>query len=302
MAGQRSRRRNDRIVESFLDRARWRRAVACLVGTALACLPAMAIAGRADAASPITVTQADATMNFTLPPTDRLRLAYGVDGGCFDIDTASGPAAPRRWGALTCTATAPSTPHELKFDRGEASWRLGILGVDQHNLSEIRSAFSLEHFLALGPLGGWQLHGDVSVGHPTSTGSGLPIDEGTHVSMSRGLPWGCNLRLGASATAQGALDPGVAGEQNSEVAAELSRDFNFDLREADHHVSLKLAEQSAVNRLFGIDQRTMLAGFTYGHALTTGSVAATVTFTHVEPVTGPIQDAARAEMKFSRRF
>jgi hypothetical protein len=271
---------------------------------ALACLPAMAMAGGADAASPITATQADAAMNFTVPPGGRSRPSYGVDSGCLGIDGVSGPgpAAPRRWGQLACGAAAPSAPHELKIDRGEASWRLGILGADQGNLSEIRSAFSLEHFLALGPLGGWQLHGDIWVGHPTLAGSGLPIDERTHVSISRGLPWRCNLRLVASAMAQGALDPGVATEQSSEIAAELSRNFRFAAPEADHRVTLKMAEQSAISRLFGIDQRTTLASLAYGHVLTAGSLAATLTFTRVEPVSGPSQHAARAELKFSRSF
>jgi hypothetical protein len=272
------------------------------VGTALACLPAMAIAGKALAAAAIAVTEADAAMNFTLPPTDRTRFSYGVDGGCFAVDPASGPAASRRWGALTCNTAAQSTPHELKFDHGEVSWRLGILGVDEHNLSEIRSAASLEHVLALGPLGGWRLHGDVWIGHPTIAGAGLPIDESTHISLSRGLLWGCNLKLGASAMAQGALDPGVAAEQNAEIAAELSRSFSVAPSAPDHRVTLKLAEQSTVNRLYGVDQRTTLAVLTYRHALTTGSVGATVTFTRVAPITTSIQNAARAEMTFSRPF
>jgi hypothetical protein len=271
---------------------------------ALACLPAMAMAGGADAASPITATQADAGMNFTVPPGGRSRPSYGIGSGCLGVDAVSGadPAAPRRWGQFACAAAAPSAPHELKIDRGEASWRLGIVGTDEHNISEIRSAFSLEHFLTLGPLGGWQLHGDVWVGHPTIAGSALPIDERTHVSMSRGLPLGCNLRFAASATAQGALDPGVATEQSSEIAAELSRNFRFAAPGVDHRVTLKMAEQSAISRLFGIDQRTTLASLAYGHVLTAGSLAATVTFTRLEPVGGPSQDAARAEVKFSRSF
>jgi hypothetical protein len=252
----------------------------------------------------VTGIPADSAANFAAAAGDRSRPSYGAQSGClgFDVVSGAGPWSPRRWGDLACSTAAPSAPRELKIDRGEASWRLGITGGDERNLGEIRSTFSLDHFLALGLLGGWQLHGDVWVGHPTIAGAGFPIDERTHVSMSRGLPWGFDLRVGASAAAQGGLDPGVAIGQTSEIAAEVSRNFRFAAPETDHRVTLKLAEQSDVNRLYGLDQRTMLLGLTYGHMLAIGSLGATVTYTHVEPFGSPSLNAARAELKFSHSF
>jgi hypothetical protein len=267
----------------------------------------MSTASRADPTSLVTGLtgiQANSAANFAALPGDRSGRSYGAASGCLGVDgpADAGPSLPSRWGELACSAAAPSTPHELKIDRGAASWRLGISGGDPHNLGEIRSAFSLEHFLTLGPLGGWRLHGDLWLGRPTIVGSGFPIDERTHVWMSRGLPLGWNLRLAANATAQGALDPGAAGEQDSEVAAELTRSFRFAAPEADHKVTLKLAEQDSANRQFGTDQRTTLAGLTYGHALTAGSLSASLTYTHAEPIGSPSQSAARAELKFSHKF
>jgi hypothetical protein len=265
----------------------------------------MSTSGRADPTSLITGIPANSAANFAALPANRSGgRSYGAASGCLSVDGTvdAGPSTSRQWGELTCAATTPSAPHELKIDRGEASWLLGILGGDPHNLGEIRSAFSLEHFLALGPLGGWQLHGDVWLGHPSIVSSGFPVDERTHVWMTRGLPLGWNLRLAASATAQGGLDPGVAIEQDSEVAAELTRSFRFAAPEAEHKVMLKLAEQDATNRQFGTDQRTTLAGVTYGHALTAGSLAASLTYTHAEPIGSATQNAARAEVKFSYKF
>jgi hypothetical protein len=267
-------------------------------------LGAAASANAADTASPSPGTQFNYLANFAAIPDNSTAHAQRIGGGCLDADGVLGAnrAEPRRFGALACSTALPSAPHELKIERGDAALHLSFIGADQHSAGDLRSTLSLEHGLPLGPLGAWQLHGDVLLEHPTLTHFSFIADEQTHLSMSRGLPWGCNLRLGASASAQGAFDPRLADVRNSEIAAELSRSFRLSPTGAPHGMTLTLAEQSAINRWSGVDQRVTLTRVGYAHSLKFGAVAADIAFTRTEPIGLAYQDAARGEIKYSRSF
>jgi hypothetical protein len=259
------------------------------VRAALATLAALGAAGPAGATS------------LTAGARDSAAVA-GAGNPCLAADAMPGadPISSRRFGTLTCAAAGPAAPQELKVDRGAASWRLGALNADAHGVSEVRGTFSLEHFLPLGPLGGWQVHGDVALGRPTLGAIGPAVDEQTHVFMSRSLPWACTLRLAASAVALGALDPGAALRQTSEIAAELSRGFRLAAAAPVHQVTLKIAEQTATDRQAGSDQRALLTSLSYGHTMKAGAVKADIALTRVE--TGSAPTAARALVSYSRPF
>ena len=258
--------------------------------------------GSADAGSVSAGTWPEIPLNFTAAPQNDPGRSFGADKGCLDVDAAAGPISPRRWSELACVAATPSARHELKIERGEASGRLDFLGADQGDVREVRGVFNLEHSLNLGALGGWQLHSDASVGHPTAMLSGFPVDEQTHVAVSRGLPWGINLRLGASVAAQGAFDPRFAPDQNAELAAEFTRSFVLSPTGTAHMFSLKLAQQSSSDRPSGTAQRTTLADFTYAHALYAGKVSADVAYLRAAPIAGPSQNSTRALIRFSHPF
>jgi hypothetical protein len=238
----------------------------------------------------------DVAVNFaTAADAGAVGAAEG-DLGCLASDAA------RRFDGLACAPVATARPRELKIDRGEASWSLNIIGADQQAVSEVRSRMSVEHVLGLGPLGGWRLHVDVSFGRPTLAGGGVPLDEQTHLSLSIGLPWGCTLRIGASAAAQGALDPGAASTQSSELAAVLSRGFHIQDTNAERRVDLTLAARNAVDRLAGTGQRLDSATLRYAQPLGEGSLAAEIAFTRIEALGAAAQRAARSEIKYARSF
>lgn len=257
---------------------------------------AMAIAGNGRAASFSPAWPDGVAVNFATASDDGVLGAAAGDLGCLAPDTA------RRLDGLACAPAATAQPRELKIDRGEASWSLDVVGADQQEVSEVRSLVSIEHVLALGPLAGWHLHVDVSFGRPTLVGGGTPLDEQTHLSLSIGLPWGCTLRIGASAQAQGAFDPGAAPTQNSEIAAVLSRGFHIQDTNAERRVELTLAAQNATDRLAGTAARTNSATLRYTQPLGQGSLAADIVFTRVEAQGVAAQSAARTEVKYAHSF
>jgi hypothetical protein len=264
---------------------------ACAVRAALAGLAALAATGAAGAASLTTGARDSA--------------AAAVAGNpCLAADAVPGAdrISSRRFGTLTCAAAGPATTQELKLDQGAASWRLGALTADAHRISEVRGTFSLEHFLPLGPLGAWQIHGDVALGRPTLGAVGSAVDEQAHVFMSRSLPWACTLRLAASAIALGTVDPSAALQRSSEIAAELSRGFRLAAAATVHQVTLKFAEQSASDRQSGSDQTTLLTSLSYGHAMKVGAVKADIALTRVEAGAAAIQTVTRTMVSYSRPF
>ena len=262
----------------------------------LAGAAATGMTANSHAASLAAARSSDIAVNFGAAPDDGVVGAAAGDLGCLALDAA------RRLDGLACAPAATARPRELKIDRGEASWSLNIVGVDQQEVSEVRSLVSIEHVLALGPLAGWHLHVDVSFGRPTLVDGGTPLDEQTHLSLSIGLPWGCTLRIGASAQAEGAFDPGAAPTQNSEIAAVLSRGFHIQDTNTERRVELTLAAQNATDRLAGTAARTDSAILRYTQPLGQGSLAADIVFARVEALGAAAQSAARTEIKYARSF
>lgn len=274
------------------------------LGVAIACASAVCMSSGTRAAVVEAQAQPEAGVNPAALGDPAAVPPFGSVGGCVKIDRAagSGRRPPPTFGQLACAAAIAPATRELRIDRAETSWRLGFVGGDERRVGEVRGLFSFEHAVASGPLAGWQLHADILVGRLAGANPDSLIDEQMHVALSRGLPAGWNLRLDAGTTARGALDPAAAIELRSEFAAVLSWRFRLPLSDAEHRFGLRIADQTAANRLSGTEQRTMLSNVEYAHKLDGGSVGADLAFSRTEAAGLRRENSARTRLKFSHRF
>jgi len=254
-----------------------------------ACVP-----GSADAAELAADWPVGPAANLTATAEARVARAEGVGEGCGKIN-----GAERGGAQLTCGAALVSGPREVKIERGEFSWSLGLAGGTAREIGAVRGQLGFNHPLGLGPLGGWLLRTEIAIDRPTGAAAGVPIAEHAQFWLRRALPGGWTLQLGASATAQGALNPVDALDQRSEVAALLSRNFRLDQR--DHTLSLRLARDTGPHGS-RTGQQPSLAGLEYTYKLELGAVTANVAFSRVKPADAPVQEGARAGIRYARRF
>ena len=279
----------------------WSRALLRRLRHALLATPLMLIPMAAHAGSVGVEAQPGTAMNLQgFSDLDPRR--FGVGERCTAIDAdGRDPGRPLQFGAAGCGRSIPAAPKELAVQRGEVSLKLAIIGGDERNGGTLRSALSIDHALALGPITGWQLHAD-AFAERLESGSGDPIQEQVRLSLARGLPAGWKLLVTCESTARGALDPSGAIAQASELAALLSRSFRLSEFGSEHLVNVKAAEQRDVDHLYGTDQRKLLAGVTYAHTLEFGSLAADAAYVRSETVGTGEQSTARLQVKYSGRF
>ena len=222
--------------------------------------------------------------------------------GCAEIALA----APGDWLAvgaapLACGGIIPPRPREFDFSRGEASWKLGLGGGDARSIGQVRGAFDLDHGLKLGPLGAWQLRGEVALVRPSGEASFVPLREETRLTLSRGLA-GWNLRFEGSAASSGALNPLAALSRQTELSANLSRGFRLSPFGTEHQIAFRLAESSTLDLPSGVAGKLLLAGIDYSHALAKGSLSATLAWSHAAPQGAAASSSGRALLRYSLSF
>lgn len=179
---------------------------------------------------------------------------------------------------------------------------LGYVETAEPDSGLMRLLMSFSHFLSSGPLAGWQFRADAQLGRSPILRSDSPLDERVKLFLGAKPLAGWNLHFDAIAVSHGTFDPGMAGERSFEVAADVSRIFIVPGWGQEHRFDLRLAQESAQDRVAGTDRQATRATFGYAHDFGFGSIGADLALTHFTPTDSYNRTEARTEIKFTRPF
>jgi len=248
---------------------------AATLETATASLPAAALAGLPDADT------------------------FHPYSACTGAGGSASPTRPAVDRPLCGAALAPPA-RELRINRADAFFSLGLAGDSSQQFGEVRSQLGFRHLMEAGALAGWKLGGDVQLGRTAFATLEAPLDEQLHLSLGRDLAgWKMGVRLGATRLATG--DPALASQTLS-FAGDVSRGFPGASPGEQHRLTLRLEQDSTATGAWGWEQRTSQASLGYAYRQGAGSIGADVALSRYDAAGVEGQSSARSEIKFRHPF
>ena len=262
---------------------------------ALLTLAALAPAARAATIETAMLPPAESALDLADPSGAGSLHPYSACSGAGG-SSSTRPAVDRPF----CGAALAPPARELRIDRADAFFSLGLAADSSQQFGEVRSQLGFRHLMEGGALAGWKLGGDVQLGRSAFGSFEAPLDEQLHVSLGRDLSgWKLGVKLGATRLAAG--DPALANQTLS-FAGDVSRGFAGALPGEAHRLTLSLEQDSTATGAWGWDQRTSQASLGYAYRQGAGSIGADVALSRLDAAGVEGQSSARSEIKFRHPF